>query len=146
MTNQQTPVPDPRVRNIVAVGAGVFIGVITLVMLQAVNGILFPPPPGTNPNDAESMRRAMDAMTSAAFGGLVLGYLVATTLGCYLAARLAASHPRWRARLVGLAFLAAGFMNFRAIPHPTWVVVACVAAFLVAPYLGGWLALRTRRP
>jgi hypothetical protein len=134
---------DPRVRNIVAVGAGVFVGVILLVVLQATNGMLFPPPPGTDPNDMASMQRAMAAMTTPAFLGLIAGYLVATTVACYVAARLAATNPRLRSRLVGLAFIVAGTMNFRALPHPMWVVVGTMASFLVAMGLG--LALATRK-
>jgi MFS family permease len=133
---------DPRVRNLVAVGAGVFLGVILLVLLQAANGMIFPPPPGTDPNDPESMRRAMAAMTTPAYVGLILGYLIATTVACTIAARLAGTDPRRRARLVGLAFIVAGILNFRAIPHPTWVVTASLVAFVVAALLGPRLAGR----
>ncbi|MBL8958297.1 MAG: hypothetical protein JNJ98_00470 [Gemmatimonadetes bacterium] len=133
---------DPRVRNIVSVGAGVFVGVILLVVLQAANGMAFPPPPGTDPNDPESMRRAMAAMTTPAYVGLIAGYLIATTVACTLAARLAGTDPSRRARLVGLAFIVAGIMNFRAIPHPGWVVVATLAAFVSAMVLGPRLAGR----
>ena len=138
--NDPSPVMDPRVRNIVSVGAGIFVGVIVLVLLQVLNGVAFPPPPGTNPADPESMRRAMEAMTTPAFAGLIAGYLVATTVACFVAARLAGTNPRFRARLVGVAFVVAGVMNFRAIPHPTWVIVATMAAFGAAMVLGPWLA------
>lgn len=132
---------DPRVRNIVSVGGGVFTGVVLLIILQGLNGVIFPPPAGTNPNDPESMRRAMEAMTTPAFVGLVAGYAIATFAGSLVAAKLAVTNPRWRARLVGLAFLFAGIMNFRAIPHPAWVIVACTAAFLLAPTFAAWLAV-----
>ena len=136
------PGRDPRGRNIVSVGAGVFAGVILLVLLQTANGMAFPPPPGTDPNDPESMRRAMAAMTTAAYVGLVAGYLVATTVACTIAARLAGTAPALRARLVGLAFIVAGIMNFRAIPHPMWVVVATLSSFVIAMALGPRLAGR----
>ncbi len=132
--------PDPRVRNIVSVGGGVFTGVVLLIVLQGLNGVVFPPPADTNPNDPESMRRAMEAMTTPAFVGLIAGYAIATFAGSFVAAKLAGTNPRWRARLVGLAFLVAGIMNFRAIPHPGWVIVACSAAFVLTPGLAAWLA------
>lgn len=135
---------DPRVRNIVAVGAGVFVGVILIVVLQATNSLLFPPPPGTDPSDMASMQRAMEAMTTPAFLGLIAGYLIATSVACYVAARLAATNPRLRARLVGLAFVVAEIMNFRALPHPSWVVVGSIASFMFAMVLGPALATRQR--
>lgn len=137
---------DPRARNLVSIGAGVFGGTILLVVLQAVNGLVFPPPAGTDPNDPESMRRAMAAMTVPAYLGLVAAYFIATTAACTVAARVAGTEPRRRARLVGLAFVVAAIMTFREIPHPAWVIAAILVFLVVAAVLGPRLAGRDAAP
>jgi hypothetical protein len=110
--------------------------------VQFINGLVFPPPAGFDPADPAAMAAMVSQMPPGAFIILVLGYLLGATAGCYTAARLAGSDRYGKARLVALVFIIGGIMNFRAIPHPTWVVAASFLAFGVAPFLAMRLARR----
>ena len=130
---------SPRTRNIIAVLSGVVAGALLITLSQFLNSRLFPLPAGTNPNDEASLVAAVQQMPTGAFLGLIIGYFVGTTAGCYTALRLAADNPIARARMVALVFVIGGVLNFRTIPHPTWVVLGSFAAFIVAPFVAGIL-------
>ncbi|MGQ0650610.1 MAG: hypothetical protein ACT4P7_23975 [Gemmatimonadaceae bacterium] len=126
---------SPMVRNIVAVVVGVIVGFVVIMAAQYINSLFFPPPPGTDLSDPNAMAAMLRQMSTGAFVGLVLGYLLGPTAGCYAAVRLAGDRPFATARLVALVFIIGGIFNFRAYPHPTWVVVASFLAFAAAPFL-----------
>jgi hypothetical protein len=123
-------------RSIVAVVVGVIVGAAVILFIQYLNSLAFPLPGGTDTSDPASMARAVAEMPLGAMLGLVFGYLVGTTTGAAVGARVSPSHPLVHSVLVALVFLAFGIANFRTIRHPTWVVVASVLAFAIAPFVG----------
>ncbi|HNV75472.1 MAG: hypothetical protein IPF87_17150 [Gemmatimonadetes bacterium] len=126
----------PGIRSVIAVAAGVFVGGIATVGVEALGHILVPPPPGLDVNDAEAVKAAMPTLPTAHFLPILVAYLIGPTLGAALAARMAPSRALVHAGVVGAFFLVGGIMNFRAIPHPTWFVALSIVAFIVAPFLG----------
>lgn len=131
---------SPLIRNAIAVVAGAVVGLAAIMIAQFVNASLFPAPAGIDVTTPAGMAQAVSLMPLGAFIGLVVGYLVATTAGAYIAVRLAASHHRLVASLVAAVFVAGGLANFMMIPHPTWVPIASMLAFLLAPVIALRLA------
>ncbi len=132
----------PIIRSIIAVAAGVFIGGIATVGVEALGHVFVPPPAGLDVTNPEAVRGAMAALPTRHFLPLLLAYVVGPTLGAALAARMAPSRARLHAAVVGGVFAVGGFMNFMSIPHPAWFVVASMLAFLAAPLLGTRIAGR----
>lgn len=126
---------SPILRNVLAIVAGVVVGLVVITSVQFVNNVIFPPPPGIDLSDPAAMKAAVGSLPAGAFIVLILGYLVGTTAGCWTAGRIAAEGQRRVMRLVALVFVVGGILNFRSIPHPTWVVVASFLAFGVSPTL-----------
>jgi hypothetical protein len=131
---------SPLVRNSLAVVAGAIIGLAVIMIAQFINATLFPPPADVDLSTPDGMARAVGVMPTGAFVGLVVGYLLGTTTGAWVGARLAASRHLLVACLVAAVFVAGGVANFMMIPHPTWVPVAAMLAFLVAPIIALRLA------
>lgn len=132
----------PIIRSIIAVAAGMFIGGIATLGVEALGHILVPPPAGLDVNDPAAVKAAMPSLPVAHFLPILLAYLAGPSLGAALAARMAPSRPRLHAILVGAIFAAGGLMNFMTIPHPPWFVVASMLAFAAAPLLGTRLSGR----
>jgi hypothetical protein len=131
---------SPLVRNTIAVVAGAVVGLAMMMVAQLVNASLFPPPTGVDVSTPAGMAQAVSRMPTGAFIGLVAGYMVATTAGAYVGARLAASRHLLVACLVAALFVAGGVANFMMIPHPTWVPIVAMLAFLLAPIIALRLA------
>jgi hypothetical protein len=84
----------------------------------------------------------MAALPRAALLLVLVGWALGTFAGAYVAGRLARRVPIAHGLVVGVLFLAAGVANMLMLPHPIWMWMAGVAAFLAGGYGGGRLAAR----
>lgn len=133
------PAPMPHlVRNILALLAGVFGGGFVVLLVQAVNGLLYPPPPGLNFRDAGQMKAYAATLPAGAFLVVLLSYLIGFTVAVFLAARLSGEAHRRQGVLTVLFFGAASVMNLTALPHPWWFWLGNAGVLAVA----GWAGLR----
>lgn len=141
----------PRIlRNILAVLAGTFATMACVMAFDAVNHLIWPPPPGTDPNDMESVKRAAAAMPVQALVFMEAGWMVCAIVGSLVATLIAAPPRSVIPGLIACGMLLLGTVAaLMMLPHPPWMMpVAVVGIPLV-----GWAtarvvrnALRTRTP
>ena len=125
---------NPTVRMIVAVLAGTAAAVITVMLVQRIGHMIWPPPEGVdfnNPDDLASMMETIPlggklAVVSAWFLGTLAGAITALKIG-------KAAWPAWA---IGLLMVAASVSNTFMFPHPVWMTVSAV----VLPALAVWIA------
>ena len=123
-------------RNILALLAGVFAGVVLVSAIQFVNNRLYPTPEGFDPRNAEMMRQYVATLPLAAFLIVLLSYLVGFTAAVGLAARLSATAHQRQGVLVAAFFGAVSVLNLRAFPHPVWFWVGNLVVLLAAIWFG----------
>jgi glyoxylase-like metal-dependent hydrolase (beta-lactamase superfamily II) len=126
------------IRSALVLLAGVVVAVIVVVLMDAVAGSIYSLPPGTDPDNPESMRQALAAMPAAAHLLLLVGWILAGAVGAYLAARLATHARAIHGLIVALFVLVATVANLAAIPHPVWLWPAVIILIPAA----GWAATK----
>jgi hypothetical protein len=94
-----------------------------------------------DPTNMDSVRAHMAEIPAAAFGFVLLGYVLGALVGGYTAARI--GRAAMLALVVGAILMAFGILNVVLIPHPRWFTVATFVVFLPAAWLGGKLARTT---
>jgi len=71
----------------------VILGLVTLFVVvfagEFVGHTIFPPPPGLNPNDLESIKANIDKIPAGSFVSVLVGWAVAAFAGGWVAARIA---------------------------------------------------------
>ena len=117
--------------------AGSIVGVILIAVVEMLGHLVFPPPPGIDPTDPESLRTAMELVPAGALAAVLLAWGIGTFAGACLTARLAARARSAHGMVVGLLMLAGGVANMMIIPHPLWFWFLGVAVFPLAAWLGG---------
>jgi hypothetical protein len=130
-------------RSIGAVLAGVVVAVLCVMAIESLGQRIYPPPPGMEPSNIESVRAAMKNIPTGALLFLLAAWLLGTVAGSAVAARIARQRPVLHAMIVGVVQLAFGVFNLVMFPHPLWFVVAGMALILPAAYLGATMAVRT---
>ena len=133
-------------RNVVAIFAGTIVAMVLMVLLQSLAHSVYPPPPGLDYTNPEVRQNIMMQAPAGALGIVLSSYLVATLVGAWVAARLSADVPLRQGYLIGLLLLVASVMNLRAIPHPTWFIVANVLVVLVGAFIGTKLGIKKTAP
>ena len=139
--NQQRP---PLAHRVARLGAAWIAGVVatmgTIVGLESVGHVLYPPPPGLSlarPEDAVAMAAAMPP---AAFAVVVLGWVLGTFIGSLLAVRLARGAGLLLAGGIAALVLSGIYSVLGTLPHPAWCgwvgVPGTVLAALLAARVG----------
>jgi MFS family permease len=125
------------IRNILAVVAGLAVGMavnMALIMLNAY--VLFPMPAGMDMQDPEQMNAYIATMSTAAFVVVLAAHLGQSFVGGWTAARLGASRPMVLAMIVGVISLVGGILNMMQLEHPAWLYVE-LPLYLVVAWLAG---------
>jgi sorbitol-specific phosphotransferase system component IIBC len=107
---------------------------------------MFPFPAGIDPANTEALKQAVANLPARAFVLVVIGWAVATFCGAWLAARLASRAPAVHGGVVTVMLVAAGILNMLDLPHPTWVWITGLAAFIIGGAAGTRIGGDRSRP
>ncbi|MEM9557738.1 MAG: hypothetical protein AAGC60_25995 [Acidobacteriota bacterium] len=133
---------SPKGRSILAVVAGMVTAFVTIMVVEFVGHTVYPPPPGIDISDPESLKTIIDSLPLGALVFVLVGWFIGTLDGSFLAALLAPSSPQRHALIVAALVLAAGVATMLMIPHPPWMWVAAFVIAAVAGFAGGQLGAR----
>ena len=134
---------NPTVKNILAVVAGIVIGMVVNMAIVMLSASVIPPPGGVNPNDVESVRAGLHLFEPKHFIFPFLAHALGTLAGAFAAAKIAANSKQKLALWTGVIFLAFGILAATMIPAPTWfIAVDLILAYVPMGILGGKLASR----
>ena len=130
----------PRtLRNVLAVIAGIAIGVGVNMALITLSPSLIPPPAGVDVSNAESLSKGIHLFEPRHFVMPFLAHAVGTLAGALAAYLIAATYKAQSAYVIGAVFLAGGVAASFMIPAPAWFI----ALDLLAAYLPmAWLGIR----
>jgi hypothetical protein len=127
-------------RSVLAVLLGAVAGGVLIMAVEMLGATIYPLPPGVDPSDSEAVRKAMAGVPAGALLLVLLGWILGTFAGAWIAARLALKSPMRHGLVLGVLFLAAGIKNMLDFPHPVWFWVLGIMVFLPAAYFGAKLA------
>ncbi len=126
-------------KSIIAVIAGIVVGVIVTMLFDGLNHMIYPPPADFDPTDLDSYGALVAQMPTAALVMMVVGWLLTAFLGGMTAAYLDRVNWKRNAMIVGAALMIAALVNLYLIPHPVWMWVVSFLGYIPAAYLGGRL-------
>lgn len=110
-------------RTILGIILGIVAAMISISGFESIGHLLYPPPPGLDPNDLAQLDSIVATAPVGAMAMLVAGWCLGTVIGSGIAARIA-RHPRVAAVVVALVVMSGVIgMAFLLPSHPTWVAV-----------------------
>jgi hypothetical protein len=133
---------QPMIRSALVLLAGVVAALFVVILMDTMAGNIWALPAGTDPNNPDSMRQAVATLPVAAFLLLLVGWVLASGIGSYVAARLAMHSRATHGLIVALFVLVATVGNLAKFPHPAWLWVASIILIPAA----GWAATKLVRP
>lgn len=130
----------PILKNVLAVIAGLGLGMLVNGGLVSISGELIPLPEGVDPNDMESLKANIHRFGPQNFIMPFLAHALGTLAGAWICAKLAANRKLLFALIIGGFFLIGGIMMSFELPGPTWFAVLDLGlAYLPMAWLGARL-------
>lgn len=133
---------NPRIKNILAVVAGMVIGGMVNMGIIMISGAIIPPPEGADVTTTEGLKASMHLFKPIHFLMPFLAHALGTLVGAFVAAYLAANQKMRFAMIIGVITLIGGISAVYMLPSPTWfTIVDLVGAYIPMAYLGGKLGI-----
>jgi hypothetical protein len=133
------------VRSILAVIAGFVAASAVMMLIESINGHVLYPELGKQAGgmtDREAIRALMASAPVGAFLVVLLGWVLGSLLGGFVAAWIGSNAPMAHALILGGLLTLAGIANNLMIPPPAWFWIVSLLVFLPAAYTGAQLAPR----
>lgn len=121
-------------RKIAAVITGLVVAWLAVSGAEAIVHKMYPPPLGTNMHDMKAIKKFVSTLPPLAFVLVLLGWLIATLAGTFVAAKIGRSAvPGY---IVGAILLAAGIANSIIIPQPVWFSALSFVIYIAMTIVG----------
>ena len=130
-------------RSIGAVIAGFVVASVVMMIVESINGHVLHPElakAAQQVTDREALRALMANAPVSALLVVLVGWILGSVAGGWVAARLAARSSIRHGVVLGALLTVAGIANNLMIPPPTWFMIAGLVTFLPSAYLGARLA------
>ena len=124
-------------RRIGAVLVGLIVAVVIVQIAEFGVHAMYPPPPGYNMRDMNAMKAFVAKLPTPAFILVLAGWLIATLIGTWLAAKI--GRTAVTGYVVGALLLCGGIANAFIIPQPAWFSIASFVIYIVMTIIGAML-------
>ena len=130
-------------RNLVAIVVGVITAFVTVMLVDKIGHIVYPPPAGLDFTNPDAIRPYLATLPIGAFLFILASAVVAAFAGTLIACFIGTARPGTFGSVVGGIILAASVANFIAIPHPLWLVLATLSGIILSTLLAMRLVAAT---
>ncbi|MFT5168793.1 MAG: hypothetical protein ACI8P3_004038 [Saprospiraceae bacterium] len=138
---------NPILRNVLAVVAGIMVGMLVNGGLVSLGGSIIPLPSGVDGDDVESIKANIHLYKFKHFIFPFLAHALGTLAAAFVAAKIAVNHKMRFAIAMGVLFIIFGIMMVVLVGGPLWfIVLDLVVAYIPMGWLGGNLATRNLNP
>ena len=127
-------------RSILALIAGLVVAIVVVMILEMLGHWLYPPPPGIDLHDPETLKTIIDKLPRGAIIAVLVAWGCGTFAGSWTAALIARRARIIHGLIVGGILMGFGVMTMLMIPHPIWFMLAAGAIFPLASVAGGLVA------
>ena len=133
------------IRNIGAIVIGVVAAFVTVMLVDKIGHIVYPPPAGLDFTNPDAIRPYLATLPIGAFLFILASSVIAAFNGTLVACFIGTARLRIFGAVVGGFVFAASVANFIAIPHPLWLALATLVGIILSTLLAMRLAAATTR-
>ena len=135
---------NPRFKNALAVGTGILVGSFVNMAIISISDSVIPPPTNIDVSTTEGLKAAMHLFQPKHFLFPFMSHAFGTFVGSMIATKIALTHQKVPAMLVGIFFLFGGITTILMLPSPLWFAITdIIGAYLPMAYLG-WKIIQNK--
>lgn len=127
-------------RDVFGAIVGIAVAIVTVMLLQKIGHMAFPPPADLDVEDTRSMMDYVRSMPVAALLFVLVSYIFAAFDGTFVACWIGHAKPVIFALIIGVLMLVATISNLIMIPHPLWFSITAVVGIIAAASAAAYMA------
>ena len=127
-------------RDVLGAIIGVAVAVITVMLLQKIGHLAFPPPADLDVEDTQAMMEYVRSAPIAALLFVLASYIIAAFDGTFIACWIGRAKSFIFALIIGVLMLVATITNLIMIPHPLWFSITAVVGIVAAAWTAAYVA------
>lgn len=125
----------PTLKRVLAVVAGLVVGMITLGLVEGLGHLIFPPPEGLDMTNMEVVAEYLKTAPIGAILWVMLAWIIGSFVGGAVATMIGKEFGRMPAYIVGGVLTLSGILNLVMVPHPSWFWMA-ILVFIPSALVG----------
>lgn len=129
-------------RTILGVVVGLLVAMAIIFLIEGLATAISPPPPGLDLNNEADLARMVEMASTTTRILVVAGWLLASFIGAWVAAKISRAHRVAAAIAIGVGIVLGVVLNVTMLPHPLWMTVLGV----LLPIPLAWWAARLATP
>ena len=133
------------IRNLAAFVIGVVTAFVTVMLVDTVGHLVYPPPEGLDATNPDAIRPYLATLPIGAFLFILASSAIGAFAGTLGACFIGTARPGTFGAVVGGIVFAASVANFIAIPHPLWLSLATLSGVILSTLAAMRLAAATFR-
>ncbi|HZV12608.1 MAG TPA: hypothetical protein VFA55_05290 [Candidatus Kapabacteria bacterium] len=124
-------------KKILSIIAGLAAALVFLYLAETALHSIYPPPPGTDLNNSESVKQMISQMPLSAFLMMVAVYALTAFVGGFVASRISDGWKPVRSWLIiGVILLLSEAPDIGPLGYPVWFAIITLLLYIPAAYLG----------
>lgn len=138
---------DSRLKNVLAILAGIIIGIFVNYSIVGFSATVIPLPEGIDPTNPDSIADNIHLFQAKHFVMPFLAHALGTLVGAYVSFRIAANHNMKFALGIGAFFLLGGItaaFMIKGAPM-SFIIIDLLFAYIPMAFIGGKLAEKTKK-
>lgn len=128
-------------RRILAVPAGLIVGIICITIVEKIGHSLYPPPAAAGSGDMAAMKEYVAHAPFMALFFVIIGYALAAIVSGFTASKIAGNGKHTSAAVCGIIFLCITIYMMVSLPTPIWFWVLGIVVWGLV-FVGSKLALK----
>ncbi len=122
-------------KRVLAVLAGLVVGILVIFLSQAIEMLIFPPPVNFDPNDPIQLKELMEKAPPTSLALVLIGYFLGAFVGGLIATVVVKGQSWVPALIVGAVLTVLGLINLLAIPHPIWFTMSGLIIYFIGVFV-----------
>lgn len=130
-------------RNILGIVVGIILGFITIGLLESLGHKLFAPE-GFDPTDPQGIKAYGATATLGGMVFVVVAWIIGSFVGGLAGSMVARNSKMLWGAVIGGIMLGAGLLNVLSHPHPLWMKLSVIIAFIPPALAGARIGMKIR--
>ena len=120
-------------------------GIAALFLIEMLSHVIYPIPPGLDPQKPEDLKKIMEMVPQGALGLVLCGGFIGGLVGGIVSSIMAKENKLMSCMIMAAILTVLGAMNAFMFPHPVWFKAGIFVVYFGGAFLGNLIIKKRKK-